>query len=555
MDFQKALLEVGKTLSTDEVEALSFLCTDILSRKPVSLDCASNLFSLLMKEDRLSAGNPQLLVELLLTIQRPVILQNIKLSFQSSSPSTLISPYRKLLYRLSQQITEEELGEMKFLLTDIPRRKLDQKVSTLGVFLEMEHMDLINESSLEYLESIFKSVCPALNEEIRLYRKGRLLWMHSLRTAQTVLKPSDMMNVTLYTFIEPNRTRNLSTGMTSEGPQLPPVSYQKASELLDKPSINPSKSPNGIFPELLSIYLIYFYILDISQGRSEMASLDTVNPEKNNPESQENDEVLFDYPMTGNRGICLIVDNFDFSKSCQNLNNREGTMVDRDALKEVFEWLGYDVYIYLDRNAAQIKDLFAYIGQRDHSRNDSLVCCILSHGMEGGVYGVDGNFVEIKLLIECINGEKCPSLIEKPKMLFIQACQGCKQQYPVKPDGIEDETTQVSADAKVVDLRSPVIADLLVGMSTVPDHVSFRDKFSGTWYIQSLCKNLIEFVPRRVDLVSILTKVNFDVSSMTDYSRLKKQMPQPAFSLRKRVVFPVPEKPPPKIGASTKDNP
>ncbi|XP_014856818.1 PREDICTED: caspase-8-like isoform X1 [Poecilia mexicana] len=502
MDFQKALLEVGKSLSTDEVEALSFLCTDILSRKPVSLDCASNLFSLLMKEDRLSAGNPQLLVELLLTIQRPVILQNIKLSSQSSSTSTLISPYRKLLYRLSEQMTEEELGEMKFLLTDIPRRKLDQK-STLGVFLEMEHMDLINESSLEYLESIFKSVCPALNEEIRLYRKEI---GHPVSQPLTSQNPKPFYR---------NDFRE------DKSPQLPP-----------QPSMNPSKSPNG-----------------------EMASLDTVNPEKNNPESQENDEVLFDYPMTGNRGICLIVDNFDFSKSCQNLNNREGTKVDRDALKEVFEWLGYDVYIYLDRKAAQIKDLFAYIGQRDHSRNDSLVCCILSHGMEGGVYGVDGNFVEIKLLIECINGEKCPSLIEKPKMLFIQACQGCKQQYPVNPDGIEDETTQISADAKVVDLRSPVIADLLVGMSTVPDHVSFRDKFSGTWYIQSLCKNLIEFVPRRIDLVSILTKVNFDVSSMTDYSRLKKQMPQPAFSLRKRVVFPVPEKPPPKIGASTKDNP
>ncbi|XP_017159209.1 caspase-8 isoform X2 [Poecilia reticulata] len=504
MDFQKALLDVDKSLSTDEVEALSFLCTDILSRKPASLDCASSLFSLLMKEDHLSAGNPQLLVELLLTIQRPVILQNIKLSFQLPSPSTLISPYRKLLYRLSEQITEEELGEMKFLLKDVPRRKLEQK-STLGVFLELEHLDLINESSLEYLETLFKSVCPVLNEDIRLYRKE--IW-HPESQPLTVIS-SQTPKPFYRTDFRGDKT-----------PQLP------------LPSVNPSKSPNG-----------------------EMASLDTVNPEKNNPESQENDEVLCDYPMTGKRGVCVIVDNFDFSKSYHKLNNREGSKFDRDALKEVFQWLGYEMYTYLDYNAAQIKSLFACIGQQDHSQYDSLVCCILSHGMEGKVYGVDGNLVEIKLLIECINGEKCPSLIEKPKMLFIQACQGCKQQYPVHPDGIEDETTRISADAKVVDVRSPVIADLLVGMSTVPDHVSFRDKLCGTWYIQSLCKNLVKYVPRRVDLVSILTKVNFDVSSMTDASRLKKQMPQPAFSLRKRVVFPVPEKPPPEIGALTKDNP
>uniref|UniRef100_A0A3B5R5M5 Caspase-8 n=1 Tax=Xiphophorus maculatus TaxID=8083 RepID=A0A3B5R5M5_XIPMA len=462
MDFQKALLEVGKSLSTDEVEALSFLCTDILSRKPVTLDGASNLFSLLMKEDRLSAGNPQLLVELLLTIQRPVILQNIKLSLPS--PSTLISPYRKLLYRLSEQITEEELGDMKFLLKDIPRRRLEQK-TTLGVFLEMEHMDLINESSLEYLETIFKSVCPVLNEEIRLFRKG-----------------------------------------------------------------NP------------------FIIIDIHQMR--------------NMTFYFKPHVLCDYPMTGKRGICLIVDNFDFSESYKNLTNtlrnREGTKFDRGkfmyALKEVFGWLGYEVDIHVDYNADQIKSLFTRIGQQDHSQYDSLVCCILSHGMEGKVYGVDGKLVEIKLLIECIDGENCPSLIEKPKMLFIQACQGCKEQYPVQPDGIEDETTRIFADAKIADLRSPVIADLLVGMSTVPDHASFRDKFCGTWYIQSLCKNLIKCVPRRVDLVSILTKVNFDVSGMTDFSRRRKQMPQPAFSLRKRVVFPVPEKRPPEIGALTKDN-
>ncbi|XP_023193365.1 caspase-8-like isoform X2 [Xiphophorus maculatus] len=505
MDFQKALLEVGKSLSTDEVEALSFLCTDILSRKPVTLDGASNLFSLLMKEDRLSAGNPQLLVELLLTIQRPVILQNIKLSLPS--PSTLISPYRKLLYRLSEQITEEELGDMKFLLKDIPRRRLEQK-TTLGVFLEMEHMDLINESSLEYLETIFKSVCPVLNEEIRLFRKE--IW-HPESSPSTV---------------KPSQTPKPSSRTDFQGDETP--------QLLS-PSMNPSNSTNG-----------------------EMASLDTVNTEKNNPESQENDEVLCDYPMTGKRGICLIVDNFDFSESYKNLTNtlrnREGTKFDRDALKEVFGWLGYEVDIHVDYNADQIKSLFTRIGQQDHSQYDSLVCCILSHGMEGKVYGVDGKLVEIKLLIECIDGENCPSLIEKPKMLFIQACQGCKEQYPVQPDGIEDETTRIFADAKIADLRSPVIADLLVGMSTVPDHASFRDKFCGTWYIQSLCKNLIKCVPRRVDLVSILTKVNFDVSGMTDFSRRRKQMPQPAFSLRKRVVFPVPEKRPPEIGALTKDN-
>lgn len=52
--------------------------------------------------------------------------------------------------------------------------------------------------------------------------------------------------------------------------------------------------------------------------------------------------------------------------------------------------------------------------------------------------------------------------------------------------------------------------------------------------------SLFDFSCRDIDLVSILTKVNADVSKKSDYTGSKKQMPQPAFTLTKRVVFPVP---------------
>lgn len=57
----------------------------------------------------------------------------------------------------------------------------------------------------------------------------------------------------------------------------------------------------------------------------------------------------------------------------------------------------------------------------------------------------------------------------------------------------------------------------------------------------------IVFFSRGFDLVSILTKVNADVSQKTDSSGVKKQMPQPAFSLTKQVVFPIPAAPPPVL--------
>lgn len=51
------------------------------------------------------------------------------------------------------------------------------------------------------------------------------------------------------------------------------------------------------------------------------------------------------------------------------------------------------------------------------------------------------------------------------------------------------------------------------------------------------------FFSREVDLLSILTEVNNDVSKKTANNR--KQMPQPVYTLRKRVVFPIPSSPGP----------
>lgn len=49
--------------------------------------------------------------------------------------------------------------------------------------------------------------------------------------------------------------------------------------------------------------------------------------------------------------------------------------------------------------------------------------------------------------------------------------------------------------------------------------------------------------------MSILTKVNADVSKKTvcSDSGLKKQMPQPAFTLTKKIVFPAPKTPHPVL--------
>ncbi|MEQ2181667.1 hypothetical protein GOODEAATRI_013933 [Goodea atripinnis] len=172
------------------------------------------------------------------------------------------------------------------------------------------------------------------------------------------------------------------------------------------------------------------------------------------------------------------------------------------SLEKVFKWLGFDVQIHRDCDGKKLQSLFVELGKKDHRLMDCLVCCVLTHGEEGVVYGVDGSPVKIKNLMLPFDGQRCPSLLEKPKLFFIQACQGNKEQPRVQTDGTEDETSNVFSDAKITIESIPSAADFLVGMATVPEYVSFRDRKLGTWYIQSLCRNLVMFVPRLVTTIN-----------------------------------------------------
>ena len=64
----------------------------------------------------------------------------------------------------------------------------------------------------------------------------------------------------------------------------------------------------------------------------------------------------------------------------------------------------------------------------DHTNYDCFVCCILSHGTTGHIYGADGNLVNISDLTGPLKSVVCPTLAGKPKLFFIQACQGREKQ-------------------------------------------------------------------------------------------------------------------------------
>ncbi|KAL6456026.1 hypothetical protein MHYP_G00358770 [Metynnis hypsauchen] len=247
------------------------------------------------------------------------------------------------------------------------------------------------------------------------------------------------------------------------------------------------------------------------------------------------------------RGLCVIINNMKFA--C--FGDRNGSEKDEECLNKVFSWLGFTVEVHRDKTAPQMKKLLKDLGQEFNHEGDCFVCCILSHGCTEGVYGTDGGVVSNEDIFGPFRGTSCEKLAGKPKAFFIQACRGKDYQLPVEvqADNLEgDEAAEAAAlEMDVVEIITiPDDADFLMARSTVKGFYSFRNTLSGSWFIQSLCKQLETHCPKGEDVQSILLSVNQDVSLKAAKVMVKdrlvtaKQMPVHKVTLRKKLVFWVP---------------
>ena len=211
------------------------------------------------------------------------------------------------------------------------------------------------------------------------------------------------------------------------------------------------------------------------------------------------------YPMQTQRshGVCVIISNMKFTVH----SDREGTDKDEKNLSRTFRYLGYDVVIYQNRKAQEILGIFHELQKRDFSNDDSLVCCILSHGEEGKIFGTDGIPFELDDVTNLFTANECPKLQGKPKLFFIQACRG---KEPTKPVAKWDPGVKVQADDSGA--TRPVMADFFFGYATPPGHAAFRNIDHGSWYISELCQVFCTYA-KFTKLTDMHTKVNYNVGT------------------------------------------
>ncbi|KAJ6665268.1 hypothetical protein lerEdw1_004317 [Lerista edwardsae] len=487
MKFRGQLLSIDENLEKDGVEAFKFLCRDLISSKKLeSVDSAQEIFQHLINEDLLNKEDYFLIGELLYRIKHIRLLKKLgytKQEVQEQLPlKGRVSGYRQMLYEISEDLTADDVKVAMFLL----KQHLPKKQSTmtaLELLTALEKQDLLAKNNLDLLKYICDKISPELLCRVNRYEQNS----------------------------DTEEFRSLK---------------EHSASFRSLPANQDVKAGNTADPSVMNMQLSV-----------------------RNDELETTAEKPAQYKMDGpHRGYCLIVNNTNF----KNLPQRRGSHMDALELERVFRWLGLEVKIYDDQTSTEMREIMQkWQSFESWKDSDCFVVFILSHGQSGQVYGTDGVLIPIRTILSYFSAKRCPLLAQKPKLFFIQACQGEKIQQAFRLEADSGDSLWVQTDAQTSEYISaqqmassiPDEADFLLGMSTVDGYLSFREVSKGTWYIQALCKKLQDLVPRGEDILSILTAVNEDVSKRADGKGEKKQMPQPAYTLRKKLIFSKPVAP------------
>ena len=252
------------------------------------------------------------------------------------------------------------------------------------------------------------------------------------------------------------------------------------------------------------------------------------------------------------RGIALIVNNafFAYHPLYGQLSARHGSEVDVSRVKTLFAALDFSVRTEHDLSKQQLFKELDDVACQDHSAYDCFVLWLMSYGRSGEVFCSDGNTISIDNLHDIFSN--CDTLRGKPKLFFIQACRGKREdEFRVADDTAISSLDQANRSYEstkvdpVIQLSIPSHADFLYAFCTVDEYVSYRNHEKGSHYVRCFVEAFREHVAHDhiLDILTIVnnkvTKTDTERPSSKNRNRIKicKQMPEVTHTLRKTVRF------------------
>lgn len=219
------------------------------------------------------------------------------------------------------------------------------------------------------------------------------------------------------------------------------------------------------------------------------------------------------------RGQALIFGHENFKDD--KLEKRIETVKDMANLKRSLQALDFDVRTYKDLSHKDIMRKIKHAACHDHNEHDCILVAIISHGENDLVYAADKSY-KLDTIWSAFTADLCSTLAGKPKIFIVQASQGTSKDAGYKMKNIRRIETDGDSTSNY---RIPIHADFLVAFCTMPGHVSWSSSVEGSWFIETLCKEL-DANGKQYDMLQLLTFVSQRVAiNFETYEESYKQMP------------------------------
>eukprot|EP00794_Sanderia_malayensis_P015866 gene15866-17464_t len=407
--------------------------------------------------------------------------------------------YKAFLHEIGRQLTTTNIDDLIFL-TSLPDGVTQGIRTSNHLFLALQEECIISddEDGLKNLAELFEKISKRpLARRVEEFRKSRT-------SSQKIQQPTEETGAGAA-----KNSKESSSSKASEGVRkterlarphdsknnltlLGPASFTKSSNSSALTEENSSKKPFNLKETKKEKEAIPKHVNKSEKTSSpstnvEKASSPSTNVEKasspsTNVENGEDPDTPsenlsvhpmqyalptpVEYPMdTDTTGICLVISNEKFEKG-SDLDDREGTEKDVQRIKETFSNFGFmtrvhrDIPVYSNPEKPEKKNILQIItelAEEDHSDYSCVVVFLLSHGCEKGIYGTDGEILDVNKIFYPFKGSE--TLTGKPKIFFGQFCRGENVEKP-------------SVDGPPVDsfkmFNHPKEIDVYVGYSTLP---------------------------------------------------------------------------------------
>uniref|UniRef100_A0A3B1IL24 Caspase a n=1 Tax=Astyanax mexicanus TaxID=7994 RepID=A0A3B1IL24_ASTMX len=126
--------------------------------------------------------------------------------------------------------------------------------------------------------------------------------------------------------------------------------------------------------------------------------------------------------------LALLINNVEFDR--ENMR-RKGAQKDEENMEKLLRALDYHVIKHSNLSGRKMDEAIKiFAGRDEHAKSDSTFVVIMSHGERDKISGIHhgpdnpDDFLSVDNIFTHLNTANCQALLNKPKVILIQACRG-----------------------------------------------------------------------------------------------------------------------------------